>query len=66
MKKERIRIDELESEGYQIIRKSESLYVVGGDKKGLMYGVLDLRDQIETTGSLDREQGITGSICTVP
>lgn len=49
-----IKADSLASEGYQILKKGTSIFVLGGDEKGLMYGILDLRDQIEVSGALDQ------------
>ncbi len=37
----------LKSEGYKITKSESSIYVIGGDDRGLMYGILDLRDQLK-------------------
>ncbi|MFY0652571.1 MAG: hypothetical protein JXQ96_11085 [Cyclobacteriaceae bacterium] len=47
LKKYKIKNDNLNSEGYQILRKKENIYLIGGDERGLMYGILDIRDQVE-------------------
>ena len=41
------RVDELKSEGFQILRQEETIYVIGGEERGLMYGILEVRDQLE-------------------
>ena len=38
-------LDDLKPEGFQIINRTNRTYVVGYDQIGLMYGILDLRDQ---------------------
>ncbi|MGB5437178.1 MAG: hypothetical protein WBM98_14880 [Maribacter sp.] len=52
IKKHQLKPNKLKPEGYQIIRKNNKVYVVGGDESGLMYGILDLRDQIEVNKSI--------------
>ena len=42
------------SEGYNIISTYTTIYVIGGDAKGLMYGILDLRDQCLLNPDLSR------------
>ena len=44
----------LKSEAFQILKKGDAVYIVGGDERGLMYGILDVRDQLEICRSLDR------------
>ncbi|MBX2876790.1 MAG: nucleotidyltransferase [Saprospiraceae bacterium] len=44
----------LKSEAFQIIPTDQAVYVVGGDDRGLMYGILDLRDQLEWSQSLSQ------------
>ena len=53
LKKFRLKISALKSEGFQIIKNKAGIYIVGGDSKGLMYGILDVRDQLEIDNNLD-------------
>lgn len=47
LKKYGIKNGKLNSEAYQILWKKKSLCIIGGDEKGIMYGILDVRDQVE-------------------
>ncbi len=47
LKKYRIKTAKLDSEAYQILWKKKTLFIIGGDEKGIMYGILDIRDQLE-------------------
>lgn len=51
MQKNGIVTDSIKSEGYQIIKKNNHIYLIGGDERGLMYGILDLRDQLKLAGN---------------
>ena len=59
IKKEKISINKITSEGFEILKGKEKWYVVGGDEKGLMYGILDLRDQIVMSKDILKIQGKT-------
>lgn len=48
--RQELRIDEINAEGYQIINEDKRTYVIGGDERGLMYGIIDLRDQVKLKG----------------
>ena len=37
----------LKPEGFQIIRSDKNIIIVGGDEKGVMYGILDLAEQLQ-------------------
>lgn len=50
LKKQDIKPAELKSKGYQIINNNKRTYTIGGDEKGLMYGILDLRDHTKMYG----------------
>ena len=43
-------LNDLSAESFQIINRNKQTYLVGGDEKGLMYGILDLRDHIKLNG----------------
>lgn len=45
--------EEIKAEGYQLLLHGENTYIIGGDERGLMYGILDLRDHIRMGGSLE-------------
>ncbi len=53
LKSQDISHDSLESGGYQILRFKGDLCVIGGDSKGLMYGILELRDHQKLHGSFE-------------
>jgi hypothetical protein len=38
---------QLKPEGFQIIRSDKNIIVVGADEKGVMYGILDLAEQLQ-------------------
>jgi hypothetical protein len=40
-------LQQLKPEGYQIILSDNKIAVVGGDEKGVMYGLLDLAEQLQ-------------------
>ena len=40
-------VPELGSEAYWIHPTDQKVYVIGGDEQGLMYGILDIRDQLK-------------------
>ncbi len=44
----------LKPEGYQILKMKELVYIIGGDERGLMYGILDLRDQLKVGRKIDQ------------
>ena len=44
----------LQSEAFRIHKRGEKVYIVGGDEKGLMYGILDVRDQLRLGRNFDR------------
>lgn len=52
LKQSRISVDGLTSEGFRILHIDKRVWVIGGDERGLMYGILDVRDQIDLTNSL--------------
>ena len=54
LKELNIVVEDLQTEAFQIIRIENTIYVIGGDDNGLMYGILDLRDQLELKGDLDK------------
>ncbi len=45
-------LSELKSEGFQVINGGNRTYLIGGDDRGLMYGILDLRDYLKLVGTL--------------
>lgn len=53
LKNKSIVADSLNSEGYQILWKKKQLYIIGGDEKGLMYGILELRDHIKMSYTIE-------------
>ena len=50
---------DLHSEGFQILPKNETIYIIGGDEKGLMYGILDVRDQLNLNPDLNAVEAKT-------
>ncbi|WP_157961078.1 hypothetical protein [Lutibacter citreus] len=53
IKKNRLKIGEIKPEGYQFLRKENLIYIVGGDDRGLMYAILDLRDYLKLNPNFD-------------
>jgi len=47
IRKHKLTIGEIKPEGYQLLKQKEDIYIVGGDERGLMYGILDLRDHLK-------------------
>lgn len=53
IKQEGLKTEKLQSEGFQILKRNNDVFIIGGDAKGLNYGILDLRDQLELGKSLE-------------
>ena len=47
-------VESLGPEAFQILKQEKTVYIIGGDERGLMYGILDLREQLEMGYSLGR------------
>ncbi|MEN0049802.1 MAG: hypothetical protein AAF806_22260 [Bacteroidota bacterium] len=47
-------VEEIQSEGYQITKLDGDIGVIGGDERGLMYGILELRDHQKLYGNFDK------------
>lgn len=54
-----LELNNLRPEGFQLLQRSEALYIIGGDERGLMYGVLDLREQLNIYQDLGKVEAKT-------
>ena len=54
LKGRNLSLEELGTEAFHIQKKEGVVYVIGGDERGLMYGILDLKAQLEITHSLSQ------------
>jgi hypothetical protein len=43
----------VEKEGFQVVRKQERIFILGRDESGVMYGLLDVAEQVRMNGGLD-------------
>ncbi|WP_299547360.1 hypothetical protein [Seonamhaeicola sp.] len=50
IKKFKLKVADIKSEGFQIITKDNDTYLVASDDAGLMYGILELKDQLKLYG----------------
>ncbi|GGZ88069.1 hypothetical protein [Algibacter mikhailovii] len=51
IKKFKLKPNTVKSEGFQIINKVNNTYLIASDDSGLMYGILELRDQLKLNGN---------------
>ncbi|WP_282134012.1 hypothetical protein [Seonamhaeicola maritimus] len=50
IKKFKLKLEDIKSEGFQIINQDKDTYLVAFDDAGLMYGILELKDQLKLFG----------------
>ncbi|RKR14365.1 hypothetical protein CLV91_0440 [Maribacter vaceletii] len=50
IKKFKLNTSDIKSEGFQIINKENDTYLIASDEAGLMYGILELKDQLKLYG----------------
>lgn len=53
IKKNGIQPGNIKPEGYEIIKKQNTIFIVGGDESGIMYALLDLKDYYKLQNSFD-------------
>lgn len=53
IRKHQLSIGNIKPEGYQLLKDRSSICLVGGDERGLMHGILDLRDYLSEGGQLN-------------
>lgn len=45
-------VDNVKEEGYKLVQSGKKIYVIGKSAKGCLYGIMDLKEQINLNGSL--------------
>ena len=59
IEKNRLPADSIKAEGFQLLRSENTLYCIGADESGALYGLIELKNQIKTLGKLPKTLNLT-------